>query len=116
MEARALNAEKTVEVASETTREAEITRVLNEAVTAGKVAPASKDFFLATCRAEGGLERFKTFVANAPSLFGTFDFGEKSSANKPQTALNAEERQILAHTNLTESEYLAAKAAGAPEF
>jgi len=110
--ARAQNAEQSIAQAAQAAREAEIVRLVDEAVAAGKVAPASKDYHLASCRAEGGLERFKTFAASAPSMFTSSDPSKKDPAGGTQTALNAEERALLAMTNITEAEYLASKALG----
>lgn len=46
----------------------EITGLVDQAVKDGKVAPASKDFFLASCRQQGGVDEFKKFLASAPVL------------------------------------------------
>jgi len=43
---------------------------VDAAVQAGKITPAGRDFYLAACRAEGGLERFRAFVASAPEMGG----------------------------------------------
>lgn len=41
---------------------------VDAAVAAGRVAPSSRDYHLATCRQDGGLDRFKAFVAAQPAL------------------------------------------------
>lgn len=66
----ALNRITTFEAEAKTRVEAEITAAVDAAVAAGKVAPASKDYHLASCRAEGGLARFKAMVDAAPTLLG----------------------------------------------
>lgn len=64
----ALNRIATFETAEKARTDAEITAAVDEAVAAGKIAPATKDYHLATCRAEGGFDRFKTMIATAPVL------------------------------------------------
>lgn len=49
-------------------REDEITAAVDAAVAAGKIAPASRDYHLAVCRTEGGLEQFQTFIGAAPVI------------------------------------------------
>ena len=49
-------------------QDAEIEAEVDAAVEAGKIAPASRDYHLATCRAEGGLDRFRSFIGQAPVI------------------------------------------------
>ncbi|MBU3889855.1 phage protease [Methylosinus sp. KRF6] len=109
MSARALNAEKAIEDAVSARREAEIERLVSEAMSAGKVTPATKDYHLASCRAEGGVERFKAFVSDMPSLFGVSNIGKQSGG--PQSALAATERAIVEQMNINAEDYLAVKEA-----
>jgi phage I-like protein len=49
---------------------------------------------VATCRAEGGLEQFKKFVASAPKI--TAESGlEGKVPQQVQTALNAEQALVM---------------------
>jgi len=64
----ALNRITAFETEAKARREAEITAAVDAAVTAGKVAPASRDYHLAACRQEGGLERFTAMVGAAPVI------------------------------------------------
>ena len=48
--------------------EADIKRELDAAQEAGKITPATRSYHEDQCRAEGGLERFKKFVAAAPKI------------------------------------------------
>lgn len=66
--ARAETAETTLADRDSETREAEIAALVDGAVTAGKIAPANRGFYVATAREEGGLERLKTFVESAPQV------------------------------------------------
>lgn len=68
--ARSANAEKTLADQKKTETETAINTEVEAAIKMGKVTPASKEFYLATCRQEGGLERFRAFVAAAPVIVG----------------------------------------------
>jgi len=73
---------------------------VDAAVEAGKVVPANKDYFLAQCRTEGGLERFKEFVASAPVVVG-----EPQKVNPVpkdgELSLNAEQRELLKRARMS---------------
>lgn len=86
--------------------ETAINSEIDAAVAAGKIAPASKDFYLATCRADGGLDRFKAFVAGQPSHFAPT---KTEGDPKTQTALNAQEREVIEMMGVSEEAYLKAR-------
>lgn len=64
----AMNRATTAETKVKQTEEAKIVSLVDDAIAAGKVAPANKDMFLGMCRAEGGEEQFKKFVEAAPVI------------------------------------------------
>lgn len=66
--AKAANAETRLKDQEAARLEGEINGLVDQAVREGKVAPASKDFFLASCRQQGGVDEFKKFLASAPVL------------------------------------------------
>lgn len=45
--------------------EAKLTALVDDAISAGKIAPANKEMFLGMCRSEGGVDKFNAFVASA---------------------------------------------------
>ncbi len=90
---RAATAEAKIADGEKARREADIETAINQALTDGKIAPASKEFYVATCRAEGGLEQFKKFVASAPKIVADSGMGGKSP-DETQTALNADQTRI----------------------
>jgi phage I-like protein len=47
---------------------ADIETAINSALEAGTIAPASREYHVASCQAEGGLERFKAFAKSAPII------------------------------------------------
>lgn len=92
---RATTAEGKLAEQAKSTLETAINSEIESALTAGKITPGTKDYHIAQCRQEGGLERFKQFVAAAPSVAGDSNLDtKKPGANS--TALNAEEQQMAA--------------------
>lgn len=77
----ALNAKQAAETELQTLktgqRETEITATVDQALAAGKIVPATKDYYLAMCRAEGGLEQFKKFVEAQPVIGEPTHTGKK---------------------------------------
>lgn len=104
----ALNRIATFEADAKTRSEAAIESAVDAAIVAGKIAPSSKDFHLAACRAEGGLDRFQSFVATAPVIAGGTDLDRKTPGEK-KTALNAEEKAAALALGFTEEEFAKAK-------
>ena len=106
----ALNAR--IEGEKKAARDKDVTAFLDGAVKAGKVAPASKDHYLALCANDAGFEQVKQLVAATPSFFKGAELDETArNGGDEAVALNAEERKLLALTNLTEAEFIAARKA-----
>jgi phage I-like protein len=91
---RATTAEATIAQGEQNRRDADIETAINQALNDGKIAPASKEFYVATCRAEGGLEQFRKFVASAPKIAAESGLGGKTPP-QTQTALNAEQTLVM---------------------
>ena len=87
-----------------------VNAAVDAAVTAGKIAPANKDFYITSCNAEGGLEAFNKFVETAPVIAPT---GSTVDASKPPAggtvSLNAEERVVATQLGLTDEEFIESK-------
>ena len=91
---RATNAEEKLSQHQTQARDREIDAEITKALEAGKITPATKDYHKAQCQAEGGLERFKTFVEAAPVVADNSGItGDPPPAGE---ALNAEEQAISA--------------------
>lgn len=74
-----------------------IETAINSAIEAGKIAPASRDFYVAACRQEGGLENFQKFVESAPVIAADSGLdGKKPEGEDQGKALNAEQAKIAA--------------------
>lgn len=64
--ARAKTAEEKIAASEKAAREKEVSDLVDGAVKAGKIAPASKDHYLALCRTAEGVESFKKLVESLP--------------------------------------------------
>jgi phage I-like protein len=64
----ALNRLTEFDTAEKARAETAITASVDAAIAAGKVSPASKEYHLASCRSEGGLDRFNAFIGTAPVI------------------------------------------------
>lgn len=107
----ALNRAATAETSLKGLRDAEITAEIDGAVKAGKVAPASKDYHLAICQQEGGLEKFREFIKSAPVVVGSQGVGgKKPEGDQEQSKLSADELAICRDLGITEKEFLSARA------
>ncbi|MBN2740044.1 MAG: hypothetical protein JXR35_03985 [Rhodobacteraceae bacterium] len=104
----ALNRIAEFEEGEKTRAETEIGEAVDAAIAAGKIAPSSKDFHLAACRAEGGLERFQAFIGAAPVIAGKSDLDTKKPG-AVLTALNAEEKAAALALGISEEDYATAK-------
>ncbi len=108
---RATAAEGQLAAQAKASHDARVAAALDGAVKAGKVSPATKDFYLATCATADGLAAFEKFAAAAPTIFGETDIGRGDPAGK--TALNAEQKAVALALGVSEQDYLAHLAAKA---
>lgn len=107
----ALNKLSSFESADKTRQEEAINTAVDAAVEAGKVAPASRDYHVAACRDEGGLERFQKMVDASPEIAGKtgLDAGNPKAPNK--ATLSDEEQAACRALGMSETDFAAAKAA-----
>jgi len=104
MERRALNAEQLLAQQKKDDLEKAINSEIEAALKAGKIVPATKEFYLAACREDGGLERFRDFVKAAPPVTDpVVPDGEYKGGQK---ALNAEEQAAAKAFGWTEEQYI----------
>ena len=92
---KAINAQQQLDQIKKGQQETEITTEVDAAVKAGKVAPASRDIYLAFCRQEGGLENFRKLVEASPVIAKESGLDDKDPA-KPGVALNGEMAEVAA--------------------
>ncbi|OEU65812.1 MAG: hypothetical protein BA863_08975 [Desulfovibrio sp. S3730MH75] len=108
MSGRAVNAEQKIKELTDAEGEVAINREVDAAVVAGKITPASKDYFLASCRAEGGLAAFREFVKGAPEIVSKAGDDKKPAADG-DGVLSDEERAACRLTNTSEEDFLKEK-------
>ncbi len=85
-----------------------INTAVDAAIEAGKIAPASRDYHVAACRAEGGLDRFTAAMGVTPAIGKGSDL-DKKKPGKDAKALTAEEVAVCHQFGMTEEEFIAAK-------
>ncbi len=93
--ARATNAETVLADQKKIALETAINSEIELALKAGKIIPATVEYHKAQCRQEGGLERFKAYVAAVPAMGAPSGLDGKDPEDAGK-ALNAEEAQIAA--------------------
>lgn len=95
--ATALNRATTAETELASIKTADLETAINTeidaALAAGKITPATKEYYIAQCRQEGGLDRFKDFVKVAPAVAGASGLDRKDP-NKGDLALNSESQKV----------------------
>lgn len=82
---RATNAETKLTEATQAQAQKEIDDAISAALAAGKITPATRDYFAAQCKQEGGLKAFQDFVAAAPVIVS----GTAAVNGKPPAGDNA---------------------------
>lgn len=92
--ARATNAETGLADRQKVERDAEITREVDAAQAAGKIVPATREYYMAMCSQENGLSEFKKFVAAAPVIGDPSRMDGKRPEDRAGQAMNAEEKKI----------------------
>ncbi len=65
---RAETAEASIVEAAKTVREKDVADEITAALKAGKITPATEEYYKAACAAEGGLQLFRDFVKSAPVI------------------------------------------------
>lgn len=109
-QARVKTLEEKMATAARESLEATISVEIDAALKSGKITPATKDFYVATCRADGGLEKFREFVKAAPTIASPEPLIEGKPPGADKVALTAQEREACATMGITEDEYRAAAA------
>jgi phage I-like protein len=90
---RANDAEAKLKTQATEALETAINSEVTAALAAGKITPATKEYHVAQCRQEGGLERFKAFVGAAPVVADASNLDRKDPSST-DTALNAEQIKV----------------------
>ena len=92
-------------------RETAINTIVDQAIADGQVPPAAKDYYLAQCRKENGLEEFRNFIATAPKLLQNSGLDGAAPPADPTPAPNASAGQAAGRpTELSAEQKRMAKA------
>ncbi|MDQ7097414.1 MULTISPECIES: phage protease [unclassified Serratia (in: enterobacteria)] len=105
----ALNRAETAETALKERAEKDAEGLVDAAIAAGKIAPANRDMYLATCRTEEGRKQFGAFTEAAPVIVNTDPEKKKAPGQKDKQALTETEVAMCRSMGITEAEFLAAK-------
>jgi phage I-like protein len=109
---RATTAEGTLETHLSAARAAKVSTLIDGALKAGKIAPATKEFYLGLCKTDDGVQQFETFLAAQPSVFTpVVDPAQQQQGGA--VALNAEQTAVAKAMGLDPqkfAEHLAAQA------
>ena len=105
----ALNRAETAETALKERAEKDAEGLVDAAIAAGKIAPANRDMYLATCRTEEGRKQFGAFTEAAPVIVNTDPEKKKAPGQKDKQALTETEVAMCRSMGITEADFLAAK-------
>lgn len=103
---RATTAETELKAMKASQLDTAINHEIDAALAAGKITPGTKDYHIAQCRQEGGLDRFKAYCAAAPVIADNSDLGQRKL--ETGTALNAEEKAACIALGISEEDYIKA--------
>lgn len=109
---RATTAEAALAARTKADGEAKATSLIDQAVKDGKIAPASKDYYLALCHAEGGYAQVEGLLKTLPVLTGKTDL-DTIPPGSVEGELTAEQKAICSQTGISEEQFkkeLAARA------
>ncbi|MCP4698593.1 MAG: hypothetical protein GY862_17340 [Gammaproteobacteria bacterium] len=101
---RATVAEQALLSSEKATFEAERDTVIADALTAGKITPASKEYHLAQCRDQASLDEFKKFAGVRPVIAPKSGLDDKTPPDGTP-ALNREEQKLCTSLGLSEEDY-----------
>ena len=93
---RASAAEQQLLTLTTAQRNQAIDAALTAAVAAGKISPATTDYYRAMCQTERGLEQFQAFLNKTPAVLGTASGLNDKPLPRPDLALNAELHAVTA--------------------
>ncbi len=102
--AKAENARKQLHDFEERQLARTIDELIGQALEEGKITPATKDYHVAQCRQEGGLERFRDYCKTAPVIAGDSGLDGKQPEQQ-KTALNTEESQVCTMLGLDAEQF-----------
>lgn len=111
MEQRAVAAEKQLAELNAARFKETVTAAVEKAIKERKIAPASRDEYIALCSTDAELERFNRIMAQSPEIISS---GESAAAGTPPASasdveLNAEDEQMCKALGYSKEEWLEMK-------
>lgn len=102
----ALNRAETAEaqLSAIATKDAEA--LVDSAIEAGKVAPANREMYLATCRSEDGRKQFAEFVKGAPVIVSKDPSGKKDPGSDGNVTLSDEDLAMCRQLGVSQEEFM----------
>ncbi|HBC0987575.1 TPA: peptidase [Escherichia coli] len=104
----ALNRAETAEGKLKALDDAAAVAMVDAAVTAGKVAPANRDMYLALCRTEAGRTQFAAFADTAPVLVNN-DKPAGKNATVDDVTLTEEDVAMCRRMGISKDEFISAR-------
>ena len=100
-------AEATILESATAAQQKAVDQEIEGALKAGKITPASKEFYVSTCAQEGGLAQFQEFLKTAPKFCepSTLDVDPPEHKDAPGK-MTADEKAIAASCGISEEDYL----------
>lgn len=112
MQERAEKAEKQVADMNAASLRAKATDAVEQAVKDGKIAPASKDEYLALCATEDGFDKFEKIMAKTPKIVGGEQVPETFAPEADSAELNAAEKEWASSMGYSLEDWKKIKEAG----
>jgi len=109
--ARAKTAEDKIKSNEQDAHQKTVDAEIDAALKAGKIVPATKDFYVATCSTKEGLEQFRSFVKTAPTVADPSKLEtDPPPITSDDTKVSREEEEIMKTMGMTREEYLKERA------
>ena len=101
---RATTAEQKLADQEKQTNVARAIALVDQGVKDGKIAPASKDHYLAICRQDGGFAQVEALLKTLPKLTGASDLDSRPPGT-PAGELTAEQKALCAECGISEDDF-----------
>lgn len=97
---------------SKQSAEKEALSIVEKAINDGKIAPSTKEVYIALCMEEGGIERFNKIMENTPSAGIFKELNLNKGAEGSKTELNEADKKMAKAMGYSEEEYKAIQEKG----
>lgn len=105
----ALNRAEAAEGKLATQEKKEAEALVDAAIAVGKVAPANRDMYLATCRSEEGRTQFAAFVKSAPAIVNNDKKTTTAKNQADEVSLSEEDLAMCRKLGISQDEFISAR-------